>query len=99
MAARSPGHRSVPERAGSEGRTSVIGRISTPGLVGWVVMMGILLAYQGLCLVRANDQWPAFSDVLRSIMRWQAGRWVLFGLWLWAGWHFFVRGWHFFLRA
>jgi len=27
------------------------------------------------------------------------GRWALFALWLWAGWHFFVRGWHFLLRA
>lgn len=26
------------------------------------------------------------------------GRWVLFTLWLWIGWHTFVRGWHFLLR-
>jgi hypothetical protein len=31
-------------------------------------------------------------------MRYPAGRWVLFALWLWFGWHFFVRGWRFLLR-
>jgi hypothetical protein len=25
-------------------------------------------------------------------------RWALFALWLWFGWHTFVRGWHFLLR-
>jgi hypothetical protein len=26
------------------------------------------------------------------------GRVLLFALWLWLGWHLFVRGWSFFLR-
>ena len=82
-----------------DGERGVIGTASAKGLVGWGVVMGILLVYQGLCLVRANDQWPAFSDLLRDVMRYSVGRWVLFGIWLWAGWHFFVRGWRFFLRA
>jgi hypothetical protein len=32
-------------------------------------------------------------------MRYPVGRWAVFALWLWFGWHLFVRGWHFFLRA
>lgn len=69
------------------------------GLVGWGVLVGLALAYQGLCLVRNDDGWPAFSDVLRVVMRYPAGRWILFGLWLWMGWHLFIRGWNFLLRG
>lgn len=69
------------------------------GLAIWAVLIGAVLAYQGLGLVRNDDAWPAFSDVLRVVMRHSVGRWVLFGLWLWFGWHLFVRGWRFFLRA
>jgi hypothetical protein len=32
-------------------------------------------------------------------MRYPVGRWALFALWLWVGWHIFIRGWHFLLRA
>jgi hypothetical protein len=27
------------------------------------------------------------------------GRFILFGFWLWLGWHLFIRGWAFFLRS
>jgi hypothetical protein len=69
------------------------------GLIGWAVVIGVVLGYQGLCLVRNDDAWPAFSDMLRVVMRYPLGRWVLFGLWLWFGWHLFVRGWRFFLQG
>lgn len=68
------------------------------GLVVWAVLFGLLLGYQGFALVRAQDRWPALSEVLDTVMRHAAGRWVLFALWLWFGWHLFVRGWRFFLR-
>jgi Family of unknown function (DUF6186) len=71
----------------------------TVGLIGWAVVFAIVLAYQGLTLVNDDDRWPAFSDVLRSAMRYPVARWLLFGLWLWFGWHLFVRGWRFPLRA
>jgi hypothetical protein len=32
-------------------------------------------------------------------MRPALGRAILFGLWLWLGWHVFIRGWTFFLRS
>jgi Family of unknown function (DUF6186) len=69
------------------------------GLIGWGVVFGILLAYQALCLVRSGDGWPALSDVVRMVTRNTVGRWALFGLWLWFGWHLFIRGWRFFLRS
>jgi len=39
------------------------------------------------------------SDIFRTIMRPLLGRVVVFGLWLWLGWHLFIRGWRFFLRG
>ena len=42
---------------------------------------------------------PTLSATFRAIMRYPFGRWALFALWLWFGWHIFVRGWHFLLRA
>lgn len=62
-------------------------------VVGWAVIVGALLAWQGLGLVR--EGWPTLSDLLRPAVRPAAGRAVLFGLWLWLGWHLFVRGWRF----
>jgi len=69
------------------------------GLVGWAILGGAVLAYQGWSLVRDDDAWPALSDIIRVVMRYPVGRWVLFGLWLWFGWHLFVRGWRFLLRG
>ena len=69
------------------------------GLVVWGVLFALLLAYQGWALAKNDDRWPALSDVFDTMMRAPIGRWVLFSLWLWFGWHLFVRGWRFFLRA
>ena len=68
------------------------------GYLVWAVLFAALFAWEGLSLARV-DGLPTLSDVFRVIMRYPVGRWALFALWLWAGWHFFVRGWHFLLRA
>jgi hypothetical protein len=39
------------------------------------------------------------SAMLRAFMEPIGGRVVLFGLWLWVGWHLFIRGWTFFLKG
>jgi Family of unknown function (DUF6186) len=69
------------------------------GLVGWGLVIGLLFAYQGFCLAKGSDRWPAFSEILNTILRNPVGRVLLFGIWLWAGWHLFIRGWRFFLRG
>jgi hypothetical protein len=69
------------------------------GLVAWAAVIGAFLVVEGVALVRPHDQWPAFSDVMRIVTASALGRWALFALWLWLGWHLFVRGWQFFLRA
>jgi hypothetical protein len=68
------------------------------GYLAWVVLLGVAFAWEGLARAGKTGV-PALSDVFRVIMRNRVGRWAVFALWLWAGWHFFIRGWHFFLRA
>jgi hypothetical protein len=68
--------------------------LRTVGLVGWVVILGLALAWEGLALAFARDGWPSLSDLLRTVSRAAPGRWILLALWLWLGWHLFVRGWH-----
>jgi len=68
------------------------------GYLAWAVLFGALFVWEGLALAGVSGV-PSLSGVFGVIMRHPVGRWVLFALWLWAGWHFFVRGWHFLLRA
>src|SRR5580692_3697238 len=58
----------------------------------WAILFGALFAWEGLSLAQV-DNLPTLSDTFRVIMRYPVGRWALFALWLWAGWHFFIRGW------
>jgi hypothetical protein len=68
------------------------------GYLVWLVLFGALFAWEGLALSHISGV-PALSDAFRVIMRYPFGRWALFALWLWFGWHLFIRGWHFLLRA
>ncbi len=68
------------------------------GYLVWAVLFGALFAWEGLGLAGVAGC-PTLSDVFRLIMRYPVGRWALFALWLWVGWHAFIRGWHFLLRA
>lgn len=63
------------------------------GLIGWAVLVAALLTWEGIGLARPHDAWPTFSDLTRTVTGTLVGRWLLFGLWLWVGWHLFVRGW------
>ncbi len=65
----------------------------------WAVAFAAILVLEGLGLTLRGHDWPTISDMFRSATRPVAGRWIFFALWLWAGWHFFIRGWHFFLRG
>ena len=65
-------------------------------LVSWLVVLALLFALQEIGMAR--EGWPTMSDMFRSFMRPLGGRWLLFGLWLWLGWHLFIRGWEFFLQ-
>lgn len=69
------------------------------GYVVWALLFGALFGWEALGLVRPEAGFPTLSDAFRAVMRYPVGRWVLFAVWLWFGWHAFVRGWHFLLRG
>ena len=69
------------------------------GLTGWAVLLGLCLAWEGFGLVFGHEHWPSMSDLLRTVSRPVVGRWILLALWIWLGWHLFVRGWQPLLRG
>jgi hypothetical protein len=69
------------------------------GFVAWAVLFAAIMVVEALGLTLRGHQWPTFSDIFRVALRPEWSRWLLFALWLWAGWHFFIRGWTFFLRG
>jgi hypothetical protein len=73
-------------------------RYPSAGYLVWAILLGALFAWEALALAGVTGV-PSLSGVFREITRYRLGRWALFALWLWAGWHFFIRGWHFPLRA
>ncbi len=68
------------------------------GSIGWIVILTSFVAWEALGLFVGHG-WPTLSRVTRDVTRSPVGRWVLFGAWLWLGWHLFIRGWQFFLRG
>ncbi len=34
---------------------------------------------------------PTLGQAVSVLLRRRSGRWVVLGVWLWAGWHLFVR--------
>ncbi len=62
------------------------------------MIVGAVLVWQGLALTNVPE-WPSLSDMFRAFMRPPAGRVTLLALWLWLGWHLFIRGWGLFLRG
>src|SRR5690242_11280215 len=69
------------------------------GFVAWAVLFAAIMVVEALGLTLRGHQWPTLSDIFRVALRPEWSRWLLFALWLWAGWHFFIRGWTFFLRG
>ncbi len=69
------------------------------GYALWALLLVALLALEACGLTLSGHQWPTLSDLFRSATRPVYGRWIFFALWLWLGWHFFIRGWEFFLRG
>ena len=65
------------------------------GLIGWGVLIGAAVAWEIAGQVR---RFPTLGRLFGYAVSFRIGRWVLFGWWIWLGWHFFIRGWDFFLR-
>jgi hypothetical protein len=69
------------------------------GFVAWAVLIAAIMVVEALGLTLRGHAWPTLSDIFRVALRPEWSRWLLFAIWLWAGWHFFIRGWTFFLRG
>jgi hypothetical protein len=69
------------------------------GFVAWALLLAAIMVVEALGLTLRGHQWPTLSDIFRVALRPEWSRWLLFAIWLWAGWHFFIRGWTFFLRG
>jgi hypothetical protein len=67
------------------------GSESVMGVAIWALVFAVFLGYQGFCLLSDDDRWPPITEIIRDVVRYPAGRWVMAGLWLWLGWHLFVR--------
>ena len=67
-------------------------------IVGWLGIIGALLAWQGIGLVR-GPEWPTLSDFFRAFMATLPGTLPPVRPLALAGWHLFIRGWSFFLRG
>jgi hypothetical protein len=42
--------------------------------------------------------YPRVGNVLSFFTHVRTARLVIYGFWMWLGWHFFIRGWVFFLQ-
>jgi Family of unknown function (DUF6186) len=71
--------------------------MKTLAIAGWIAIFGVLFVWEGIGLTRGSD-WPTVSDMVRSLMAFWPTRVFLFAMWLWLGWHLFIRHWEFFLR-
>jgi len=79
----------VPKRTGFDRHGGRLMRVVA--IVGWVVIVASFLIWQGLGLTNAPE-WPTMSQLFHDFMGLPFGRYVLFGIWLWLGWHLFARG-------
>ncbi len=61
----------------------------TPTLVGYGVLAAALVAGQVIALT--GRRIPTFGQAIALVSRWRIGRWLILALWLWIGWHAFVR--------
>jgi uncharacterized protein DUF6186 len=64
-------------------------------MIGAAAIVGgyaVLAVCAGILLVRGRGRPGATpAAYLTTVMHHPAGRWVLLLLWMWVGWHFFVR--------
>jgi Family of unknown function (DUF6186) len=66
-----------------------------PWVLGWSAVVVVLALWE---VAGARFGYPRLADASAALARHRAVRIVLFGFWLWLGWHFFIRGWRFFLQ-
>jgi hypothetical protein len=59
-------------------------------VAGWIVLACAIVTACGLS-IGPRRRVPTFAMVMRSLARFSVARVVLLLVWIWVGWHFFVR--------
>jgi hypothetical protein len=59
-------------------------------LGGYVVLL--LTAVALSVLARGHRRYASATAFVATVMSRPVGRWLVLLLWMWVGWHFFVRG-------
>jgi hypothetical protein len=57
---------------------------------GYAMVLGAMLTAQLLGMAGRRPFRP-LGDVVHTVLRHRAGRWVMLALWLWVGFHFLAR--------
>ncbi|HEX2264579.1 MAG TPA: DUF6186 family protein [Pseudonocardiaceae bacterium] len=57
---------------------------------GFAMVLGAMLTAQLLGMAGRQPFRP-LGDVVHTVLRHRAGRWVVLALWLWVGFHFLAR--------
>jgi hypothetical protein len=61
------------------------------GTIAWASTVSLLLAWEAFSHVARKPGYPTFARVARAFLGTTAGRVAMFGLWVWIGFHFFVK--------
>ncbi len=60
------------------------------GTVAWSVVLAAVVSLEIIGSV-ANDRVPTFTQVVLFFTHNRLTRWMLFGLWVWIGLHFYLK--------
>lgn len=58
-------------------------------LAGYAALAAVMVVYQLVGIISRRT--PTMGQALQPVKRSNAGRLILLVVWLWAGWHLFVR--------
>lgn len=56
-----------------------------------VYLVAVLAGVTVEWIARTRGRLPTLGEVVTIVCRHRSGRWVLIAVWLWTGWHLFVR--------
>ena len=64
---------------------------STLGYAVYVLIAALAIAWGAFTYAR-QPRFATLDNILARFMRHRVGRWIMWALWAFVGWHLFVRG-------
>jgi hypothetical protein len=64
---------------------------STLGYAVYALIAALAIAWGAFTYVR-QPRFATLDNILARVMRHRVGRWIMWALWAFVGWHLFVRG-------